>query len=195
MRPIQLLLFALCASLLGCGHSVPRVHDDSPGVAAARARSRPIGGGPRFVPPSPRVRVRDCRRQRGDRYGAHLELFAANRVVLIPAGVGTEPPRVSSQGRITSASCYGSVVTVDPTGLLLVRSGTLPRLRDLFRDWGVRFGETGFLTFHGPVRAYIGGRPWRGDAGSIPLARHSVIVLQTGPYVPPHSQYAFPPGV
>jgi len=28
----------------------------------------------------------------------------------------------------------------------------------------------------------------------VPLARHSEIVLEVGPYVPPHRSYTFPPG-
>jgi hypothetical protein len=146
------------------------------------------------VPATPSPRVPGCRRRRGVRYGAHLELFAANRVVLIPAGVGTEAPRSVQQGRITHAACYGSVSTIDHTGLLLVRPGANARLVDLFREWGVPFSKNGFLTFKGRVRAYVAGRPWRGAPGAIPLARHAVIVLQVGPLVPPHSHYAFPPG-
>jgi hypothetical protein len=192
---LPLLAAAVTALALGaCGQSSRTVSADSAALAAARAGSRPIGGGPRFVPPAPRTRVRDCRSGRGRRYGAHLELFAANRVVLVPAGVGTEVPRKSSEGRITRASCYGSVITIDPTGLLLVRAGSSATVRDLFREWGVRFGSRGFLSFHGRMRAYVGGRPWRGAVGAIPLRRHSVIVIEVGPFVPPHTHYAFPPG-
>jgi hypothetical protein len=194
-RPLLLLLvIATAVTLAACGQDSRTAPTDSAALAAARAGSRPIGGGPRFVPPAPRTRVRDCRARRGRRYGAHLELFAANRVVLVPAGVGTAVPRESSEGRITRASCYGPVITIDPTGLLLVRAGSNATLRDLFREWGVRFGSRGFLSFHGRMRAYVGGRSWRGAAGAIPLRRHAVIVIEIGPFVPPHTHYAFPPG-
>jgi hypothetical protein len=190
-----LLLAALVVAAVGCAHGKHESEVDAR-IAAAMAGSRPIGGGPRFVPPSPRVAVGDCRAARGARYGTHLELFAANRVVLIPAGVGTQPPREFAQGRITRAGCYGSVITTDATGLLLVKGASRARtLGDLFREWRVRFGRSGFLTFHGRVRAYVEGRSWRGEPGAIPLARHAVIVLEIGPRVPPHVRYAFPPGV
>ena len=71
-------------------------------MAAAKASSRPIGTGPRFHPPPPRRAVRDCRPTLGRRVAAHLELFAADRVVLIPAGIGTELPRRLEAGRIIS---------------------------------------------------------------------------------------------
>ncbi len=53
----------------------------------------------------------------------HVEVFAANRVLLLPAGIGTRPPRASLDGRITAARCYGALVTLDPTGVVLVRPG------------------------------------------------------------------------
>jgi hypothetical protein len=188
------LLLAVTLGLAGCSHGSSTSAADSAALAAARAGSRPIGGGPRFVPPAPGIAVRDCRRDRGARFGAHLELFAANRVVLIPAGVGTEPPRERTEGRITRAGCYGPVITVDPTGLLLVRSGSRATLGDLFREWGVPFARSRFLTFKGRVRAYVGGRPWHAAPNAIPLTRHAVIVIEVGPFVPPHTHYAFPPG-
>jgi len=43
--------------------------------------------------------------------------------------------------------------------------------------------------------------PYRGQeiisiqlVGLVPLTRHAEIVLEIGPYVPPHLSYAFPPG-
>ena len=51
----------------------------------------------------------------------HVEVFAANRVLLLPAGIGLEKPWTQLNGRITSARCYGALVTLDPTGLVLVR--------------------------------------------------------------------------
>jgi hypothetical protein len=44
-------------------------------------------------------------------------------------------------------------------------------------------------------RAYVNGRPWRGDPRRIPLERHAQIVLEVGGYVRPHATYRFPPGL
>jgi hypothetical protein len=182
----------------GCGKAPSRSHDDAAAIAAARARSRPIGVGPRFHSPPPRRAVRDCRPALGPRIAAHLELFAADRVVLIPAGIGTEPPRRLEAGRIVSARCYGPVVTLEPTGLILVRPDTRPRLLDLFRAWGKPLSPRRMGDFTAPrnggVAAFVGGRRWRKAPGDIPLARHAVIVLEVGPFVPPHRMYRFPRG-
>jgi hypothetical protein len=128
----------------------------------------------------------------------HLELFAVNRVVLLAAGIGTRPPLRYSAGRISGARCYGELVTVEPTGVVLVRAGSRPLLSQLFRSWGEplstrRLGPFSATGGH-PVTVFIDGRRWGGSPGNVRLARHSEIVLEVGPYVPPHSFYAFPPG-
>ena len=49
------------------------------------------------------------------------------------------------------------------------------------------------LTFRGDVKAYVGGKRWRGDVRAIPLTDGRQIVLEVGGYVPPHSFFLFPP--
>ena len=104
--------------------------------AALAAQARPIGHGARFQPPVRGPILGPCRPALGPREAVHVELFAANRVVLIPAGIGTRPPLAVSEGRISGARCYGALVTRDPTGVVLVRPGSTPRLTALFRSWG-----------------------------------------------------------
>ena len=134
----------------------------------------------------------------GPRDGVHVEVFAANRVLLLPAGIGTRPPRASLDGRITRASCYGALVTLDPTGLVLVRPGTSLTVAMLFRSWGQPLSATRLASFRAApgtrVNVFVDGRPWPGAPGAVPLTRHAEIVLEVGPHVPPHSTYAFPPG-
>jgi len=128
----------------------------------------------------------------------HVEVFAANRVVLIPAGIGTRRPRSFSSGRISSAGCYGELVTLEPTGVVLVRRGARLLLEDLFRSWGEPLSLRRLASFIAPqpdrVRVYVDGRRWRGPVARVPLRAHSEIVLEIGPYVPPHAAYTFPPG-
>lgn len=159
---------------------------------------RPIGTGKRFHPPATGPVVGNCRRHLGPRFGAHVEVFAANRVVILPPGIGTMPPRHWSGGRVISARCYGSLVTLDPTGVVYVRRGERPVLSGLFRAWGEPLSRSRLASFSGPVGrqvvVFVNGRRWRGPAGSVPLVRHAEIVLEVGPRVPPHTSYTFPPG-
>ncbi len=97
--------------------------------------ARPIGREPRFHPPARGPVVGACRPYLGLRHGVHVEIFAANRVVLVAAGLGTKPPLQRSEGRIVAARCYGSLVTLEPTGVVLGPSrcgphvgGGFPRL-------------------------------------------------------------------
>ncbi len=169
------------------------------GLAALVRERRPIGRGPRFQPPATGPVPGRCRRALGPRFGVHVELFADGRVVLLPAGIGTRGPLRHSAGRIAGARCYGALVTLDPTGVILVRPGRVQRLAALFRAWGRALSRRRLLSFAAApgrgVTVYVGGLPWHGGPGGVPLTRHAEIVLEVGPPVPPHSAYTFPPGV
>jgi hypothetical protein len=188
-------------AITGCGGDRRGTSATTGAGALPRAlveESRPVGRGPLFQPPARGQVVGACRRPLGVRAGVHVELFAANRVVIVPAGLGTLPPRTTLSGRITSARCYGDVVTLEPTGLVLVRQGAHTALSELFRDWGqpltpVRLGPFSASPSK-PVLVFVDGRRWRRSPGAVPLARHAVIVLEVGPYVRPHVSYRFPPG-
>jgi hypothetical protein len=128
----------------------------------------------------------------------HVELFAANRVVIIAAGIGTRPPRATSAGRITRARCYGDLVTLEPTGVVLVRAGLHLTVAALFRSWGQPLTRTRLAGFRAAagrqVTVYVGGRRWSGAATAVALTRHAEIVLEVGPHVPPHTAFTFAPG-
>lgn len=168
-------------------------------LAALVRERRPIGRGPRFQPPATGPVTGRCRRALGPRFGVHVEVFAADRVVLVPAGIGTRAPRRGSAGRIAAARCYGALVTLEPTGVVLVRPGRGLRLADLFRAWGRVLSRRRLLSFGtasgGGVAVYVGGRRRIGAPGRVLLTRDAEIVLEVGPLVPPHSSYAFPPGL
>jgi hypothetical protein len=137
----------------------------------------------------------------GRRYGVHLELFAADRVVLLAPGIGVRRAWRSVGGRITRARCYGALATIDPTGVVLVRPGARLTVGDVFGAWGRPLGARRLLSFRvrdrerGRVRAYVDGRRWTRTApADIPLTRHAEIVLELGTYVPPHRSFTFGPG-
>jgi hypothetical protein len=128
----------------------------------------------------------------------HVEVFAANRVLLLPAGIGLSGPSAELDGAIVRARCYGALVTLDPTGLVLVRPGSRLTLADLFRSWGQPLSRSRLASFAATagsqVTVYVDGRRLNAAPASVPLARHAEIVLEVGPRVPPHSSYAFPAG-
>jgi hypothetical protein len=184
-------------AVAGCGAAQQAARPQAP-PDELLAQARPIGRGPAFQPSVTGPVLGRCARGLGARVGVHVEVFAADRVVLIPSGIGTKPPRRFLSGRISGAGCYGELVTLDPTGLVLVRGGARPALADLFRSWGQRLTSRRVGSFSAPlggeVRVFVDGRRWRGAPGRVPLRRHSEIVVEVGPYVPPHAAYTFPPG-
>jgi hypothetical protein len=125
-------------------------------------------------------------------------LFAADRVVIVARGIGVRPPLSFSGGRIVRARCYGDVVTLEPTGVVLVRPGAQLHLSDLFRAWGQPLSRRRLASFTAPagaqVAVFVNGRRRCGTAQSVPLRAHDEIVLEVGPFVPPHRTYRFPPG-
>lgn len=160
--------------------------------------ARPIGVGPRFHPPARGPVIGRCRSRLGTRRGVHIELFAANRVVVIAAGIGVRGPLGFSAGRISAARCYGALVTIEPTGVVLMRPGRRLTLGELFRAWGQPLSSERAGPFSagrgGRVRVYASGRRRRGDPTTVLLTPHGEIVVEVGPRVPPHTAYTFPPG-
>jgi hypothetical protein len=195
------VLVAAAAVAPACGSSQPPPPQAPASASIPRAllsEARPIGTGPRFTLPAAGPVAGPCERSLGSRIGVHVEVFAANRVLLLPAGIGARPPEEKLNGAITGARCYGALVTLDPTGLVLVRPGTRPTLAELFRSWGEPLSRARLTSFGAPagsrVAVFVDGRSWTGAPAAVPLTRHAEIVLEVGPHVPPHSSYAFPPG-
>jgi hypothetical protein len=148
-------------------------------IAAFPYPPTPIGTGPRFHPPAATHRAGvTCART--SRYGVHLELFARNRVIIVPAGIR-----------------HTCLRTRWPVGIVEVRGRQT--LGAFFRVWGQPLSPTrlaGFrTTVSHPVRAYVSGRRWNGELGRIPLTRHSNIVLELGRYIPPKKVFLFPLGL
>jgi hypothetical protein len=162
------------------------------------SEARPIGTGPRFTTSPSGPVIGSCQRSPGSRFGVHVEVFAANQVLLLPAGIGARRPWKKLNGRITSARCYGALVTVDPTGLVLVRAGERLTLAALFRAWGEPLSRSRLTSFTAAkgaqVAVFVDGRPWRAGPAAVPLTPHAEIVLEVGPHIPPHSSYTFPAG-
>lgn len=181
--------------LAGCGSSGARTTTSEAIPAALVRQARPIGRGPAFHPPARGAVPGLCRRSLGPRDGVHVELFAANRVVLVADEIGVRGPVTRSGGRITGARCFGDLVTLEPTGVVLVRRGSSLTVADLFRGWGRPLSAHGLLSFRGRVTVFVDGHERPGPPGRVRLTRHAEIVLEVGTHVPPHPAYHFPPGV
>jgi hypothetical protein len=189
-------LICSCLLLAGCGATATIVtHGAHAGIPASLlAGERPIGRGPRFQPPNLGHPTGRCNPTLGARKQAHIEIFGANRVVLLPAGLGTHSPRRFSDGRLVGAACFGDIVTLDPTGTVYFRAGHQLTLGDLFDTWGQPLTATRIASFEGGrVRAYVAGRLRGGSARRIELTANSEIVVEVGPRVPPHKHFTFPP--
>ncbi len=200
---IPRLAAALAASALlaacGGGRAAPAKPQRAGGgiPASLLAGLRTVGIGERFHPPATGPVLGSCRPAFGARIAAHVELFAANHVVLIAGGIGAAAPRTVVDARITRARCFGSVVTLDPTGIVYARAGAMLTLADLFRSWGQPLSATRLGAFGAPdgphVTVYIGGRLRRLAPRRVALTNHAEIVLEIGPHVPPHASFTFPP--
>ena len=148
-------------------------------IAAFPYPPTPIGPGPKFHPPAAtRPAALTCGKTR--RYGVHVELFAHNRVIIVPAGIE-----------------HRCLRTRWPVGIVEVRGAQT--LGGFFRVWGQPLSRTrlaGFQTARSrPVRAYVSGRRWHGRPGAIPLRRHANIVVELGRYIPPKKVFLFPLGL
>lgn len=154
-----------------------------PAISPAVAARRPIAG------------LRCRRRPAPGSYGVHLELYADHRVLPVPAGIGIAPPQRRQGAYVRAGACVYEVRTYEPTGVVVLTPGRVRTLVSLFAVWGQPLTASRLAGFGGPVRAFLGGRPWRGSPARIPLARHAEIVLEVGRKVPPHRTYLFPPGL
>jgi hypothetical protein len=119
----------------------------------------------------------------------HVELFANGRVVIVPAAIGVRDARITL-GRVRAARCRARVWTLDPTGVVQFEKPS--RLGDLFSVWGTRLAPGRLLSFAGSVRVYVNGSRRRGIASTLVLRDRDEIVLEVGPYIPPHRTYRFP---
>ena len=136
-----------------------------------------------------------CSRRSVTRFGAHVELFAHRKVVIVPAGIGIAPPRRTDGPYVSAGRCSYPIRTVEPTGVIDVSRAAPLTLGQLFAIWGQRLSAHRLLSFttggSGRVIAFVDGVRWLGNSEAIPLHRHTQLVLEIGGYVPPHRHYRF----
>lgn len=198
--------FAAGCSLLvaGCGATAAPKAARGWSVAAYVASSRRAGLGPRFRPAPTGALVERaapvegmrCRASYSVASAAHVELFAANRVVVIPAGIGFAPPLRRHGAYVSRGRCSYPLRTLEPTGVVLMSPGRTYTLGELFALWGQPLGRRGVAGFRAAAGQHVSvfrdGLLWRGDPAAVPLSRDAQITIEVGPYVPPHVRYLFP---
>jgi hypothetical protein len=175
------------------------------GMAALAASpvATPIGVGPAFHP-APLgweagrglpVAGLECEVRETPRVGAHLELFANGRAVIVPAGIGVAPPRRERGPYVVSGRCSYAARTREPTGVIELARERGVTLGAFFRVWGQALGPGRLGGFRGRVRVYASGRRRHVDPRAVVLRRHDQIVLEVGAFVPPHASYRFRKGL
>lgn len=167
-------------------------------------RPWPIGHGPAYRPPAAGEAVRAGRPvgslrcgRGGASFELHLELFAGQRVIVVPPGIGVAAPLERRGAAVVPGGCTYPLWTLAPGGVVEVRGA--PRrldLADLFAVWGQALGARRLASFvaAAPLRAYVAGRRVRGPVGEIPLAADEEIVIELGGYVAPHAFFLFAGG-
>ena len=134
----------------------------------------PIGVGPLFHPEPTSPAVADgrvvgalaCRKEDASRWGAHLELFARGRVMIVPAGIGMAPPLRRRGAYVLTGRCSYAARTREPTGVIEIDASRPRDTRRLLR----RLGEAAELApagrLHGCSRRRRSARTSTGAAGA-----------------------------
>jgi hypothetical protein len=198
------MLIFLALLCTGCsteaGSSTSRDLSSLPDLASARN----VGHGPRFRPsPTGTLAARAepvdgmrCLPPRRVLAVAHIEVFAAGHVVVVPAGIGFAPPLMRHGAYVNGGRCVYRIRTVAPTGLLLMEAGRPVTLGQFFDLWGQRLSRrmvAGFSPSSGTgVAVFIDGSRWRGDPSFASIAPRAQITIEVGPRVTPHARYRFP---
>lgn len=203
----SMAVLALLSGFLvaGCGGSAQRRAGGGIfSFAEDLASSRKADPEPRFRPPPTGVLVRNaipvdgmvCRSSYPVARVAHVELFAADRVVVIPAGIGVAPPLSRHGAYVRGGRCVYPLRTVEPTGLMLEGPGRTRTLGELFALWGQRLNRHEVAGFRAKIGQHVSvfsdGVRWQGNPAAVPLSSKEQITIEVGPYVPPHVRYVFP---
>jgi hypothetical protein len=202
---IRVAVALLCGLLLmGCAGTQVESKRGSSRVDYL-ASAREVGRGPRFRPgPTGALAARAaradsmrCRRTSPAASVAHIEVFAANHVVVIPAGIGFAPPLVRRGAYVQAGRCAYPLRTLEPTGLVLAEAGPTRSIGQFFDLWGQPLGRGEVAGFHASnghgVSVFVNGARWPDSPRSAPISPHSQITIEVGPYVRPHASYSFPP--
>jgi hypothetical protein len=213
LRFAPLLTCLALAACGGASHPAPARSHSSPTTSTAAAtptttannpgsatgpEGMPLEAGPTLAPasttsPSRAIDGVRCApvEQVAYHIHAHLQVYVNGLPAALPGGIGILDPVVeqSAYGPFytTAGGCFYWLHTHASDGVIHVESPT-PRvytLGDFFDEWRQPLGSRVVAGAHGPVTAFVNGRPWRRSPRSIPLVPHAAIQLAVGDPVPP----------
>lgn len=130
-------------------------------------------------------------------FHSHLSLFYDGEQIAIPYGIGIVKPFEVQDNFVGGGKAIYWIHTHDATGIIHVESpdNRTYTLGDFFDIWGEPLRQGDVAGFRGKVRAYVHGKPYKGDLRRIPLGEHTEITLVVGmPSVTP-PRYQFPEGL
>jgi hypothetical protein len=127
---------------------------------------------------------------------AHLTIYASGARQVIPAGIGIPGPQQVIDGLVAGGKCLYWLHTHDATGVVHIESSVrrVYTLGQFFDVWGRPLSDTQVGGATGHVTAFVNGKRFAGDPGSIKLTPHAVIQLDVGKIVPPQP-FTFPAGL
>ena len=121
---------------------------------------------------------------------ARLSVFKSGQSYLLPAGVGIPGSKAvdTNQGPIASGgSCIYWLHTHTTDGVIHIESPSkaIYTLGDFFDIWQQPLSGTQVGTLHGPITAFVNGKPWKKSPRDIKLLPHEDIQLEIGQPAPP----------
>jgi hypothetical protein len=121
---------------------------------------------------------------------ARLSVFKSGQSYVLPAGVGIPGSKAAdtNQGPIASGgSCIYWLHTHTTDGVIHIESPSkaIYTLGDFFDIWQQPLSGTQVGTLHGPITAFVNGKPWKKSPRDIKLLPHEDIQLEIGQPAPP----------
>jgi hypothetical protein len=117
-------------------------------------------------------------------------VFKSGQPYVLPAGVGIPGSKAvdTNQGPIASGgSCIYWLHTHTTDGVIHIESPSkaLYTLGNFFDIWQQALSGTQVGTLHGPITAFVNGKPWKQSPRDIKLLPHEDIQLEIGQPAPP----------
>jgi hypothetical protein len=121
---------------------------------------------------------------------AHLAVFKNGQAYSLPAGVGIpgSQPEQTQYGPVAAGGeCYYWLHTHTNDGVIHIESPTqkIYTLGNFFDEWHQPLSPNQVASLHGPVTAFVNGKPWKKSPRDIPLLPHADIQLEIGEPAPP----------